>query len=51
MADGRLTTIAQSGLTYDDQPAFVWSKSPFWNETSHLGQPDEWRFPYVRVDW
>ena len=45
-----LSAVAQSGPTYDDQPVFVWSTSPFVN-TSHVGQPDRWEFPYVAVDW
>jgi hypothetical protein len=45
-----LGAVAQSGPTYDDQPVFVWSNSPFKN-VSHVGQPDRWEFPYVVVDW
>ena len=43
-------SIAQSGPTYDDQPVFVWSESPF-PEQVHTGMPDRWEFPYVKVDW
>ena len=45
-----LASIAQSGPTYDDQPPFVWSTSPF-PERSHVGMPDRWAFPYVTVDF
>ena len=44
-----LGSVAQSGPTYDDQPVFVWSTSPFMN-ISHVGQPDTWMFPYVLID-
>merc|ERR1712146_391015 len=47
---GALSAIAQSGPTYDDQPPFVWSSSPF-ASLPHTGQPDRWAFPYVRVEW
>lgn len=43
-------SIAQSGPTYDDQPVFVWSESPF-PDVVHTGIPDRWEFPYVLVDW
>jgi hypothetical protein len=43
-------SIAQSGPTYDDQPVFVWSESPF-PDVIHTGMPDRWEFPYVLVDW
>ena len=46
-----LRAVAQSGPTYDDQPVFVWSASPFANNTAHAGQPDRWEFPYVTVGW
>ena len=45
-----LASMAQSGPTYDDQPVFAWSISPFAN-VPHVGQPDRWEFPYVFVDW
>ncbi len=41
---------AQSGPTYDIQPPFVWSTSPF-ADHSHVGQPDTWRFPYVNFSF
>ncbi len=37
---------AQSGPTYDVQPPFAWSTSPFASHP-HVGQPDVWQFPYV----
>jgi len=45
-----LRTVAQSGPTYDDQPPFRWSTSPFASQP-HLGQPDLWQFPWVNVTW
>jgi hypothetical protein len=45
-----LRTVAQSGPTYDDQPVFEWSTSPF-KDVPHVGQPDRWDFPWVVVDW
>lgn len=50
IARGTLASIAQSGPTADDQPVFVWSKSPF-AEVAHAGQPDVWDFGYVTVEW
>ena len=51
-ADGGVApaSVAQSGPTYDDQPVFVWSESPF-PDVVHTGMPDRWEFPYVMVDW
>jgi hypothetical protein len=46
----RLRTAAQSGPTYDDQPVFEWSTSPF-ASVPHVGQPDRWEFPWVAVGW
>lgn len=43
-------SVAQSGPTYDDQPVFVWSESPF-PDVVHTGMPDRWEFPYVMVEW
>jgi len=45
-----LASIAQSGPTYETQPVFQWSTSPF-PERSHVGMPDRWEFPYVLVDF
>ncbi|XP_059844261.1 putative phospholipase B-like 2 [Hypanus sabinus] len=42
--------IAVSGPTWDQVPAFQWSKSPFRNLV-HLGHPDLWKFLPVRVEW
>lgn len=44
-----LRMLAQVGPTYDQQPVYRWSGSPF-HSYSHLGQPDEWAFPWVDVD-
>lgn len=41
---------AISSPTYESLPAFVWSKSPYAN-TSHVGQPDRWEFPFVEFSW
>lgn len=38
-----------SGPTYDQQPAFVFSKSPF-SDLPHLGLPDEWKFPWYEIN-
>ena len=45
-----LAAAAQSGPTFDDQPPFQWSTSPF-PFVKHLGQPDRWEFPFVLVEW
>merc|ERR1712066_555579 len=50
MQAAKLSAIAQSGPTYDDQPAFRWSSSPFANK-AHIGQPDLWKFPWVNATW
>ncbi|XP_051888321.1 putative phospholipase B-like 2 [Pristis pectinata] len=42
--------IAVSGPTWDEVPAFQWSKSPF-RKLVHMGHPDLWRFLPVRVEW
>jgi hypothetical protein len=47
---GTLAVTAQSGPTYDDQPPFVWSTSPFAG-VPHVGQPDKWAFPWVTVEF
>jgi len=44
------STVAQSGPTYDTQPVFEWSASPFAN-LSHIGMPDRWQFDWVDVVW
>lgn len=46
-----LTVRAQSGPTYDQQPVFVYSASPYANTTSHVGMPDVWQFPWVTIEW
>lgn len=50
MREGCFGAVAQSGPTYDNQPPFRWSSSPFASHP-HLGQPDFWRFPWVNVTW
>ncbi|XP_072443457.1 putative phospholipase B-like 2 [Chiloscyllium punctatum] len=42
--------IAVSGPTWDQVPAFQWSKSPF-SKLMHKGQPDLWKFLPVMVQW
>ncbi|XP_067911223.1 putative phospholipase B-like 2 isoform X2 [Heterodontus francisci] len=42
--------IAVSGPTWDEVPAFQWSKSPFSNLV-HMGHPDLWKFRPVMVQW
>jgi len=49
MASGKLSTLAISSPTYDSQPPFRWSTSPF-ADTPHVGQPDLWAFPWVQMD-
>lgn len=41
---------AISGPTYDDLPPFQFSTSPF-NNTTRLGLPDLWQFPWVEINW
>ncbi|CAI5972639.1 unnamed protein product [Closterium sp. NIES-65] len=45
-----LAALAISGPTYDQQPPFQWSKSPFAN-VSHLGHPDLFLFPWLAIDY
>ena len=45
-----LSTVAQSGPTYDNQPVFQFSGGP-WNSVGHAGMPDKWQFPWVTVEW
>jgi hypothetical protein len=42
-----LVSDIQNGPTYDDQPIFKWSDFNF--SASHVGQPDEWHFPWISV--
>uniref|UniRef100_A0A8C8R7P7 Phospholipase B-like n=1 Tax=Pelusios castaneus TaxID=367368 RepID=A0A8C8R7P7_9SAUR len=42
--------IAASGPTWDDVPPFQWSTSPYSN-LLHMGHPDLWKFPPVRIQW
>lgn len=45
-----LSTGAQSGPSYDQQPAFVFSQSDYGKTTSHVGLPDSWTFPWVTIN-
>jgi hypothetical protein len=47
---GTLAVRAQSGPTFDTQPPFVWSTSPF-ADIPHVGQPDKWAFPWVDFEF
>ncbi|XP_041084538.1 putative phospholipase B-like 2 [Polyodon spathula] len=42
--------LAVSGPTWDQVPPFQWSSSPY-NRLLHMGHPDTWAFPVVRVFW
>lgn len=44
-----LSTGAQSGPTYDQQPVFTFSGSDF--GLQHVGMPDAWNFPWVTITW
>lgn len=48
---GALPLAAQSGPTYDQQPAFDWDTSAARHIAPHEGQPRVWRFPWVRQPW
>ena len=43
-----LPAWAISGPTYDQQPPFRFSTSPYAN-TSYVGLPDLWQFPWITV--
>lgn len=45
-----LSAMAISGPSYDQQPVFQFSGSLMANR-SHVGMPDRWEFPWVKVDW
>ena len=45
-----LATVAISGPTYDQQPVFRFSTSPYAN-SSHVGMPDEYHFPWMTIEW
>jgi hypothetical protein len=47
---GGLTSVAQSGPTYDQQPVFDFRASPF-PAVGRAGMPDVWRFPFVDIAW
>ena len=38
----RMQFLAISSPTYDDLPAFQWSKTDFAGDTPHVGMPDVW---------
>lgn len=42
--------VAASGPTWDDVPPFRWSTSPC-SALLHMGHPDLWTFPPVKVRW
>ncbi|MGH0165024.1 UNVERIFIED_CONTAM: hypothetical protein FKN15_048196 [Acipenser sinensis] len=42
--------LAVSGPTWDQVPPFQWSRSPY-SRLLHMGHPDTWAFPVVRVCW
>ncbi|CAI5508225.1 unnamed protein product [Closterium sp. Naga37s-1] len=50
MLQHSLAALAISGPTYDQQPPFQWSKSPFAN-VSHLGHPDLFLFPWLAINY
>ncbi|CAI5988464.1 unnamed protein product [Closterium sp. NIES-65] len=50
MLQHSLAALAISGPTYDQQPPFQWSKSPFAN-VSHLGHPDLFLFPWLAISY
>ncbi|XP_030316191.1 putative phospholipase B-like 2 isoform X1 [Calypte anna] len=45
-----LGLVAASGPVWDDVPAFCWSTSPC-SALLHMGHPDLWTFPPVKVHW
>jgi hypothetical protein len=48
-AGGAGVSMVQNGPTWDSQPPFVWSASPF-AAIAHAGQPDgPWRFDWLPV--
>lgn len=42
--------VAASGPAWDDVPPFRWSTSPC-SHLLHMGHPDLWKFPPVKVRW
>lgn len=42
--------VAVSGPAWDDVPPFRWSTSPC-SSLLHMGHPDLWTFPPVKVHW
>jgi hypothetical protein len=45
------TLVAIAGPTSDQQTPFVWSKSDFDTQLSHVGHPDEWNFSPLTPKW
>ncbi|KAM4858052.1 putative phospholipase B-like 2 [Urocitellus parryii] len=45
-----LGLLAASGPTWDQVPPFQWSTSPF-SDKLHMGHPDLWKFPPLKVSW
>ena len=43
--------VAAGGPTYDDLPAFQWSKTDFEKNTPHFGHPDKWEFKPIVHEW
>jgi hypothetical protein len=48
---GALPLAAVAGPTYDQQPTFNWANSTLEKHVPHAGQPDVWRFPWIRQPW
>ena len=48
MTTGPPISIVQNGPTFDSQPPFVWSTSPF-ASVPHEGQPDKWDFLWAYI--
>jgi hypothetical protein len=47
---GPLTVWAQSGPSYDSQPAFSWANTTL-RGINNAGQPTVWNFPWVTFTW
>jgi len=50
VASRSLASMAQSGPTYDQVPAFNWANTTL-TGLSHIGQPTVWAFPWVPMAW
>jgi len=51
LSKGTLASMAQSGPTTMQQAPFRWSAAGPLNDIPHVGQPDLWDFPWVKVEW